>query len=109
MIDTGIPTKVLKVFRRWFYLGNAETPVGRALLLEQFRILTSQIPVLYGVLIIDSISIAYVLPQSLPRWFRFGVPGALLLISMIRMTYWVRLRAAAPTADQELKHLFTTP
>ena len=32
--------------RRWFYLGSAKTPAGRALLVEQFRILTSQIPVL---------------------------------------------------------------
>ena len=100
--------KALKTAQRWFRLGNAKTPAGRALLIEQFRILTSQIPVLYGVLIIDSISLAYVLPPSLPRWFRFGVPGALLLISMVRMIYWLKLRVAAPTAEQALKHLFKT-
>ncbi|TMJ13937.1 MAG: bifunctional diguanylate cyclase/phosphodiesterase, partial [Alphaproteobacteria bacterium] len=100
--------KALKTAQRWFRLGNAKTPAGRALLIEQFRILTSQIPVLYGVLIIDSISLAYVLPPSLPRWFRFGVPGALLLISTVRMIYWLKLRVAAPTAEQALKHLFKT-
>jgi diguanylate cyclase (GGDEF)-like protein/PAS domain S-box-containing protein len=100
--------KALKTVQRWFRLGNAKTPAGRALLIEQFRILTSQIPVLYGVLIIDSISLAYVLPPSLPRWFRFGVPAALLLISMVRMIYWLKLRAAAPTAEQALKHLYKT-
>ena len=66
---------VLNRLRRWLYLGNAGTPEGRALLVEQFRILKSQIPVLYGVLIVDSFSIAYVLPPSLPWWIRFGVPG----------------------------------
>ena len=50
-------------------LAVPKTPAGRALLIEQFRILTSQIPVLYGVLIVESVSISYVLPASLPAWF----------------------------------------
>jgi diguanylate cyclase (GGDEF)-like protein/PAS domain S-box-containing protein len=97
-----------KTARRWFRLGNTKKPVGRALLVEQFRILATQVPVLYGVLIINSISIAYVLPPSLPRWFRFGFTGALLVASMFRMLYWVKLRGVAPTAEQVLKHLFKT-
>ncbi|SHK38212.1 PAS domain S-box-containing protein/diguanylate cyclase (GGDEF) domain-containing protein [Bradyrhizobium lablabi] len=108
MIEAVVPKKALKAVRRWFYLGNAKTPVGSALLLEQFRILTTQVPVLYGVLIIDSISLAYVLSPSLPIWFRFGVPGILLLASVSRMTYWMRLRAVVPTAEQALNHLFRT-
>ena len=95
-------------FRRWFYIGSAQTPAGGALLIEQFRILTSQIPVLYGVLIVESVSISYVLPPTLPPWFRFGVTGALLLISVIRMIYWVKLRRVVPTAEQALRHLFKT-
>ena len=54
--------KLLSSIRRWFRIGNANTPAGRALLVEQFRILTSQIPVLYGVLIVDSNRIAFVQP-----------------------------------------------
>ena len=46
-------------------VGETRTPAGRSLLIEQFRILTSQVPVLYGVLVIDSTSIACVLPPSL--------------------------------------------
>jgi predicted signal transduction protein with EAL and GGDEF domain len=56
--------KWLGNIRRWFRLGNADRPAGRALLREQFRILTSQIPVLYCVIIVDSLSIAYVPPSS---------------------------------------------
>ncbi|MBR1228524.1 MULTISPECIES: bifunctional diguanylate cyclase/phosphodiesterase [unclassified Bradyrhizobium] len=99
---------IRRYFRRWFYIGSAATPAGGALLIEQFRILTSQIPVLYGVLIVESVSVSYVLPASLPLWFRFGVPGALLLISVIRMIYWIKLRKVVPTAEQALKHLFKT-
>src|SRR6185436_2381778 len=91
--------------RRWFKLGNAGTPVGRALLVEQFRILTSQVPILYGVLIVNSISIAYVLPSSLPVWARFGVPGVLLGISIIRMIYWMKLRTNLPTPEDAIRLL----
>jgi diguanylate cyclase (GGDEF)-like protein/PAS domain S-box-containing protein len=98
--------KARKAVRRWFYLGNAKTPVGSALLIEQFRILTTQVPVLYGVLIINSITISYVLPPSLPFWLRFGVTGLLLLASASRIVYWVRLRGVTPTAQQALDHLF---
>jgi diguanylate cyclase (GGDEF)-like protein len=94
--------------RDWLHVGNTRTPAGRALLIEQFRILTSQIPVLYGVLLVDSVSIAYVLPSTLPWWFRFGVPGALMVISVIRMIYWIRMRSTAPTAEQAYRHLFKT-
>jgi diguanylate cyclase (GGDEF)-like protein/PAS domain S-box-containing protein len=97
---------IVRHIRRLFYIGSARTPAGRALLIEQFRILTSQIPVLYGVLIVDSTSVAYVLPASLPWWLRFGVPGALLFISVIRMVYWLRLRSVVPTPEQALKSLF---
>src|SRR5687768_18585181 len=101
MSGTGYRLRVLSYVRRWLYLGNTETPAGRALLIEQFRILTSQIPVLYGVLIVDSVSIAYVLPPTLPVWFRFGVPGALILISAIRMIYWIKLRKIGRASCRE--------
>jgi diguanylate cyclase (GGDEF)-like protein/PAS domain S-box-containing protein len=100
--------KSLSSVRRWFKLGNAETPVGRALLVEQFRILTSQVPVLYGVLIVNSISIAFALPPSLPGWLRFGVPGALLVISVVRMGYWTKLRGSEPSPEAALKLLRKT-
>jgi diguanylate cyclase (GGDEF)-like protein/PAS domain S-box-containing protein len=100
--------KALKAVRRWFYLGDANTPAGSALLIEQFRILTTQIPILYGVLIINSLTISYVLPPSLPSWFRFGVTGGLLLASVSRINYWVKLRGITPTAEQALAHLLKT-
>jgi hypothetical protein len=58
----------MRTLSRWLHLGlgNAGTPASRALLVEQFRILTSQVPVLYGVLIVESLSDSYVLPSSLP-------------------------------------------
>jgi diguanylate cyclase (GGDEF)-like protein/PAS domain S-box-containing protein len=100
----------MRAIWRWLHLGlgNAGTPAGRALLVEQFRILTSQIPVLYGVLIVESLSVSYVLPASLPLWFRVGVPVALIIVSAVRLFYWVKLRKTVPTPEQALQHLFRT-
>jgi diguanylate cyclase (GGDEF)-like protein/PAS domain S-box-containing protein len=94
--------------RRWFRLGNANRPASRALLLEQFRILTSQIPVLYCVTIVDSLSIAYVLPSSVDWALRFGLPGVLLVICAVRLVHWTRLRKVVPTPEQALSYLSRT-
>jgi diguanylate cyclase (GGDEF)-like protein/PAS domain S-box-containing protein len=97
--------KRLISIRRWFRLGNANRPASRALLLEQFRILTSQIPVLYCVTIVDSFSIAYVLPPSLDWSLRFGLPGVLFLACAVRLVHWAKLRTVVPTAERALSYL----
>jgi|GEM_PF-7094402 len=93
---------------RWFQLGDSTKPVARALLLEQFRILTQQIPVLYAVLIINSISIAYVLPAKLWWGFRFGLPGILIIISLVRLIYWLKLKTVMPSAEEARRQLSKT-
>jgi diguanylate cyclase (GGDEF)-like protein/PAS domain S-box-containing protein len=90
---------------RWFRLGNANRPASRALLLEQFRILTSQIPVLYCLTIVDSFSVAYTLPSSLSWSLRFGLPGILLPICAVRLVQWVQLRKMAPAPEEVLGYL----
>jgi predicted signal transduction protein with EAL and GGDEF domain len=107
-VKAAAQIKSLSTVGRWFKLGNTGTPVGRALLVEQFRILTSQVPILYGVLIVNSISIAYALSPSLSWPLRFGVPGTLLAFSAVRLVYWLRLRATAPTPEAALRHLRRT-
>ena len=96
---------ILSYVRDWLRVGDTQTPAGRALLIEQYRILTSQIPVLHCLLIVDSVSIPMVLPDSLPWWFRFGVPGVLLTVSAIRLAFWIRLGQIVATAEQALRQL----
>src|SRR5262249_27499516 len=95
----------LRTVRHWFRLGNARTAAGRALLIEQYRILAAQAPVLYAVVMVDSASIAFALPSTSPRRVRFGRPAALLAVSLMRVIQWLRLRTIVPTAEQALAHL----
>ncbi len=55
---------MLRTIVDWFAVGDAATSLDRALLREQFRVLTAQIPLLYAVLVLDSVSVAVVLPSS---------------------------------------------
>ncbi|MBR0754524.1 EAL domain-containing protein [Bradyrhizobium jicamae] len=91
--------------RNLFGVGECHTPLGRALVVEQFRILTNQVPVLYAVLLLDSISVCIVLPPTVNPWLRFGLPGALLTVSVIRMIQWIRLRGAVYTPEQAYRNL----
>jgi diguanylate cyclase (GGDEF)-like protein len=102
------PSRAFRSILNRFRIGGADRPASRALVLEQFRILTGQIPVLYGVTSVDSISIAYILPSSVPWWLRFGVPGALLVVSVLRTIQWAKLRNSVPTAEQALTYLANT-
>ena len=47
--------------RSLFAVGECATPPDRALVTEQFRILVNQVPILYAVLVLDSISVGFVL------------------------------------------------
>ena len=91
--------------RSLFAVGECTTPHGRALVCEQFRILTNQVPILYAVLLLDSVSIGLVLPSSVNGWLRFALPGALMAVSVIRMIQWIRMRGVELTPEEAYRFL----
>jgi diguanylate cyclase (GGDEF)-like protein len=86
--------------RAAFALGDITDPLGRSLVVEQFRILRKQVPVLYAVLLVDSISVALVLPLTVSAWLRFGLPAALLALCLLRLAQWISLKADDVTPEQ---------
>ncbi|TWA92606.1 EAL domain-containing protein [Bradyrhizobium stylosanthis] len=99
---------LLSRMRGAFSVGSTTDPLGRALLVEQFHVLRKQVPVLYAVLLIDSISVGLVLPSSVSPWVRFAVPAALLAICLVRLVQWLRLGAAEFTPDHAHRELVRT-
>ncbi|MDH2356438.1 hypothetical protein QCM80_38160 [Bradyrhizobium sp. SSUT112] len=65
---------VLTRTRQTFPLGDATDPLGRSLLVEQFRMVRKQIPVLYAVLLLYSISIGPILPGTVSAWLGVALP-----------------------------------
>ncbi|MDA9519173.1 diguanylate cyclase, partial [Bradyrhizobium sp. CCBAU 11434] len=94
--------------RAAFSVGSTTDPLGRSLLVEQFRVLRKQVPVLYAVLLIDSISVGLVLPSNVSPWLRFAVPALLLAICMVRLIQWLRLSGAEFTPEHAYRELVRT-
>ncbi|MGY4511434.1 EAL domain-containing protein [Bradyrhizobium sp. USDA 3650] len=94
--------------RAAFALGDITDPLGRALVVEQFRILRKQVPVLYAVLLVDSISVGLVLPLTVSAWLRFGLPTALLALCLLRLVQWLRLKAVDVSPEQAHRELRRT-
>ncbi|PDT85737.1 bifunctional diguanylate cyclase/phosphodiesterase [Bradyrhizobium sp. Y36] len=88
-----------------FVVGDTTDPLGRSLLVEQFRVLREQVPVLYAVLLVDSISVGLVLPDTVSPWLRFALPATLLAICMFRLAQWLRLKKADFTAEEAYRAL----
>src|SRR3569623_615947 len=99
---------ILKQARAAFAVGDAITPLGRALLAEQFRVLRKQVPVLYTVLLVDSISVGAVLPSTVSAELRFVVPAALLYVCLFRLASWLRLKLVDFNPEEAYKELART-
>ncbi|SFQ28313.1 PAS domain S-box-containing protein/diguanylate cyclase (GGDEF) domain-containing protein [Bradyrhizobium sp. Ghvi] len=91
-----------------FSIGSTTDPLGRSLLVEQFRVLRKQVPVLYAVLLIDSISVGLVLPSTVSPWLRFALPAALLAVCLVRLIQWLRLSCAEFTPEEAFRQLART-
>ena len=94
--------------RAAFSVGSTTDPLGRSLLVEQFRVLRKQVPVLYAVLLIDSISVGLVLSSTVSPWLRFAVPTALLAICLVRLVQWLRVSGAEFTPEHAYRELVRT-
>src|SRR3954453_11098693 len=96
---------VLKRTYDAFSVGDTTNPLGRSLLVEQFRVLRKQIPVLYAVLLVDSISVGLVLPSTVSPWLRFALPPALLSVCLLRLIQWIRLNGTEFTPEEAFRQL----
>ncbi|WP_225707785.1 hypothetical protein [Bradyrhizobium cenepequi] len=94
--------------RTAFSVGDLTDPLGRSLLMEQFRVLRKQVPVLYTVLLVDSISVGLVLPSTVSPWLRFALPAALLAICLLRLVQWIRLKGIDFTPEEAYRGLVRT-
>ncbi|WP_375161780.1 EAL domain-containing protein [Bradyrhizobium sp. RDT46] len=88
-----------------FAIGDTTDPLGRSLLVEQFRVLRKQVPVLYAALLVNSISVGLLLPDTVSTWLRFALPAALLAACLFRLTQWLRLKKEDFSAEEAYREL----
>lgn len=77
-------------------------PVGDkqnvALLREQYRSLTRLMPVMYGVILAVTATLIRIFHATAPTWLAFYLPGAISLVIVARMVFWVRARSIVDSA-----------
>ncbi|MCQ0988973.1 putative bifunctional diguanylate cyclase/phosphodiesterase [Jiella marina] len=88
----------------WFGLRN----VSRGLVLAQFAELQRQVPLLYALLAVNAVAVAYTHHGLAPFWSTVLVPGALVLASVIRLFVWVARRGRTIEAKDARKQLGMT-
>ncbi len=79
---------VLDFASRWFAIRQPRTPLSRALLVAQYAVLLRQAPLVYATIIIETLSITYVLPATLPWLFRFAAAGVFVPLAVWRLVQW---------------------
>ncbi len=79
-----------------------------ALAVAQVRQMQRQIPLLYGLLLLNASAIAITHFRSAPKLLTLSLPAILLLASIVRMAHWVQVRGSVPTPAEAKRQLQTT-
>ena len=75
-------------------------PAGNADLLKaQFEVFSSQVPLMYSIVLINAWALAITFTPEAPAWLTFWLPVAITLICCVRIAAWWRSRRSIPTAE----------
>lgn len=77
---------------RDFLSKSAGPPDSRELVSAQWRALSRQVPLMYGMLVCNTLILASTFLDAAPAELTIYIPGALLLFSVFRMLLWWRKR-----------------
>ncbi len=75
------------------------------LAISQHAALARQIPLLYGILIVNAVTLAWTHARIAPAALTWDVPGVLLIICALRGITWLRSRGRAITGAEALRQL----
>ncbi|MCD2323827.1 EAL domain-containing protein [Sphingomonas sp. IC-56] len=78
------------------------------ILLEQFRVLRHQIPLMYALIMVDAAFLSVSSYGSVSHVWSVGVPTLLGMLSATRALFWFRRRNFEPEPGQVRRYLFST-
>jgi predicted signal transduction protein with EAL and GGDEF domain len=78
------------------------------LMRAQFAAFSKQIPLLYFILITNSLAVAYTFVPLAPGWLAMAVPALLCTVTGLMMAWWLRQRHRVPTDAAVLRNLCLT-
>ncbi|WP_398472453.1 putative bifunctional diguanylate cyclase/phosphodiesterase [Tardiphaga sp.] len=91
----------LRSFVNWLLLRDASPQ----LLVAKYQELKHQIPLLYALLSLNALAVAFTHLEHAPHWMTIWIPGVLVLVSVVRMSSWLKRSGVidAPTALRQLR------
>ncbi|MEM5471262.1 EAL domain-containing protein [Hoeflea sp. AS60] len=79
-----------------------------ALLKAQFEVFSNQVPLMYGIVLINAWALAITFMSSAPVWLSTWIPVGLSAICVARLVRWLRSRHLVPSAQAAHKALTQT-
>ena len=79
--------------------GHEESERNRAILVEQFAALRQQVPLMYAMMFVDSVFLAFAAHGTVSPWWSLGMPALLAVLSAIRAAFWMRHRSFTPRPE----------
>jgi diguanylate cyclase (GGDEF)-like protein len=78
------------------------------ILLEQFRVLRHQIPLMYALIMVDAAFLSFASYGSVSPVWSVGLPALLGILSALRALFWIRRRGFEPQPEQVRRFLLST-
>ncbi|WP_404339482.1 putative bifunctional diguanylate cyclase/phosphodiesterase [Sphingomonas sp. MMS12-HWE2-04] len=96
------------MLRRALPAVSSQIEQDREILVEQFRALREQIPLMYVLMFADALFVSFASYGTVAPLWSVGVPVLLGILSAARAWVWVRQRGEVPPPDSIKRQLFAT-
>ncbi|UYY58823.1 putative bifunctional diguanylate cyclase/phosphodiesterase [Sphingomonas sp. S2-65] len=78
------------------------------ILLEQFRVLRNQVPLMYALMLVDAAFLSFASHGSVSMAWSVGVPALLGILCAVRTLFWLRRRGFEPQPEKIRRYLLST-
>jgi diguanylate cyclase (GGDEF)-like protein len=85
--------------------GSLTSEQAHAVLLEQFRTLRRMIPLMYAMMLADSLFLSFAAYGTVEDRWSIGMPAVLVVLSAIRVIFWLRRRETSPDPKNIRRYL----
>ena len=96
--------RVVKQFFDWLALRSVEPGLAQA----QYGELQRQIPLLYALLGVNAVAVAFTHHGTAPLWLTLWIPSLLVTISAVRLFVWLK-SSSAPVSEAQALHEDLSP
>ncbi len=94
----------IRHFVRWMMIADPDPDLA----LAQYQELKTQIPALYGLLMVNAVAVAYTHFDAAPAYLTIGILAAILAVTILRFGAWLAARNVVLTADEAIGKLRQT-